>query len=133
MSSLIVIHADFEAHWPFVADHWYTQWRDQDETALIRLPRGDTRSLGEVVNQPREVTRLACLGVPVTFECLQELTHLAEAAIQPAYSPGKLDPASLDLLQSRNVQLYDHRSEGFWGQSVSEFALALTLCALYRT
>jgi phosphoglycerate dehydrogenase-like enzyme len=130
MSSLIVIHADFEAHWPFVADHWYTQWRDQDETALIRLSRGDIRSLGEVVNQPREVTRLACLGVPVTFECLQGFTNLCEAAFQPIYGPGKLDPASVDLLQSRNVQLYDHRSEGFWGQSVSEFALALTLCAL---
>ena len=24
MSSLIVVHADFEAHWPFVAEDWYT-------------------------------------------------------------------------------------------------------------
>lgn len=32
----------------------------------------------------------------------------------------------------RGVKLYRHHSEGFWGQSVSECALALTLCALRR-
>ncbi|CAN5840531.1 hypothetical protein BH10CHL1_BH10CHL1_27510 [soil metagenome] len=130
MSSLIVVHADFEAHWPFVADYWYTQWRDADETALIRLSRGDTRRLGEVVKQPAEVTRLVCLGVAVTPECVQAFQALREATFPAAYGPSKLEHSSVELLKSRGVKLYDHQSEGFWGQSVSEFALALTLCAL---
>ncbi len=130
MSNLIIIHADFEAHWPFVAEDWYNTWRDADETALIRLARGDNRRLGEVVPQAGEVTRLACLGVPVTSECLQAFRGLREATFPALYGPSKLGQPSVDLLRSRGVQLYDHRSEGFWGQSVSEFALALTLCAL---
>jgi phosphoglycerate dehydrogenase-like enzyme len=35
-------------------------------------------------------------------------------------------------MTERGVKIYHHRSEGFWGQSVSEFGLALTLCALRR-
>ena len=130
MPSLIVVHADFETHWPFVGDDWYGIWRDEDETALIRLPRGDTRRLGEVVKQPGEVTRLACLGVPVTIECVQGFTALREAAFPPIYGLSNLSQPCFELLQQQGVKLYDHRSEGFWGQSVSEFALALTLCAL---
>jgi len=130
MSSLIVVHADFEAHWPFVAEDWYTTWRDQDETRLLRLPRNDTRWLGEVIEQPATVTRLVSLGVPVSAACVAALTALQEATFQAAYGPYKLDQPSLDVLKSRGVKLYDHRSEGFWGQSVAEFALALTLCAL---
>jgi len=130
MSSLIVIHADFETHWPFVGEDWYAVWREQDETAFIRLPRGATQRLGEVVQHPSEVTRLACLGVPVTAECLQGFTQLREAAFPSIYGASKLAQPCVALLQQRQVQIYDHRSEGFWGQSVSEFALALTLCAL---
>ena len=114
MSSLIVVHADFEAHWPFVAEDWYTTWRDQDETRLLRLPRNDTRWLGEVIEQPATVTRLVSLGVPVSAACVAALTALQEATFQAAYGPYKLDQPSLDVLKSRGVKLYDHRSEGFW-------------------
>ncbi|MFN8494676.1 MAG: NAD(P)-dependent oxidoreductase [Caldilineaceae bacterium] len=130
MSSLIVVHADFETHWPFVGEEWCAVWREQKETAFIRLPRGNTQRLGEVVQQPGEVTCLACLGVPVTVDCLQGFTQLQEAAFPAIYGPSKLVQPCVELLQQRQVKLYDHRSEGFWGQSVSEFALALTLCAL---
>ena len=44
-----------------------------------------------------------------------------EVAIQQLYA-----------LQARGVRSYKHPSEGFWGQSVSEFGLALTLCGLRR-
>lgn len=37
-----------------------------------------------------------------------------------------------ELLKQKGVRLYSHHSEGFWGQSVSEFGLALTLCGLRR-
>lgn len=130
MSNLIVVHADFEGHWPFVADQLYSRWQAGDETALLRLPRGDDRRLGEVVAQPQAVTRLITLGVPVTMACLPGFTHLREAALMAAYGPSKAPAEVQTALRNRGVILYDQRSEGFWGQSVAEFALALTLCAL---
>lgn len=132
MLSLIVIHADFESHWPFVADHFFSLWNAQGVTELVRLPRDDERRLGEVSSHPHRVARLACLGAPVTVECLQKFTNLREATFPAAYGPSKLAPACSDYLASMDVTVYDHRSEGFWGQSVAEFALALTICGLRR-
>lgn len=130
MSSLIVVHADFEGHWPFVADQIYVRWQAQDATQLLRLPRGDTRRLGEVVSQPPAVTRLITLGVPVTTACCLGFSQLREAALMATYGPSQAPAEIKAALTQRGVLLYDHRSEGFWGQSVAEFALALTLCAL---
>lgn len=130
MSSLIIVHADFEAHWPFVANHILSRWQAQTETALIRLARDDTRALGEVTLQPHAVTRLIALGIPVTDACVQKFVGLREAALVTSYGEAKLSSEAVSALQSRDVQLYRQRSEGFWGQSVAEFALGLTLCAL---
>lgn len=132
MINLILIHADFEAHWPFVAERLYTRWQAEGETTLVRLGRGDTRSLGEVAPQPQAVTRLIALGLPVKTTCLDPFTALREAAFAAPYGPSPLAQDAIDLLQQRGVTLYRHRSEGFWGQSVAEFALALTLCGLRR-
>lgn len=132
MSNLIVIHAEFETHWPFVAERLMQRWQAMDETGLIRLARGDSRSLREIVPHPHEVSRLICLGVPVTAECLQHFGMLREAAFLAPYGPASLPQSALDWLQEQGVRLYHQRSEGFWGQSVAEFALALTLCALRR-
>ena len=132
MLSLIAVHADFEAHWPFVAEYFFTLWDAQGVTELIRLPRGDGRPLGEVCPHPHRVARLACLGTPVTVACLQKFTNLREATFPAVYGPSQLLPACSDYLANMDVALYDHRSEGFWGQSVAEFALALTLCGLRR-
>jgi phosphoglycerate dehydrogenase-like enzyme len=130
MLSLIVVHADFESHWPFVADHFLSLWRRQGEAHLVRLPQADRRRLGEVYSQPEHVTRLACLGVPVTVDCLDRFTALREATFPALYGPSQLPEAGLIHLQERGVSLYDHPSEGFWGESVAEFALALTICGL---
>lgn len=130
MSSLIVVHADFEAHWPFVAERFFHIWRGQDRTELIRLPRGDDRRLGAVIPDPASITRLICLGVPVTTACLSALSALREAAFRTAYGAIELDAASQELLETRGVRVYGFPSEGYWGESVSEFALGLTICAL---
>jgi phosphoglycerate dehydrogenase-like enzyme len=128
--NLIVIHADFEAHWPFVAERWLERWRIEGETQLVRLVRGDVRPLGEVASTPARVTRLACLGAPVTLACLPGFTSLRAASFPALYGPSILRAECVEFLHSRGVALYHHRSEGFWGQSVAEFALALTLSAL---
>jgi phosphoglycerate dehydrogenase-like enzyme len=130
MDNLIIIHADFEAHWPFVAERLYNRWRYKDETVLMRLPRGDGRRLGEIVENPHEVMRLITLHIPVTQDCLQVFPALREAAFLSMYGGSNLPPDYAEILGDRGVKLHQHTSEGFWGQSVAEFALALTLCAL---
>jgi phosphoglycerate dehydrogenase-like enzyme len=130
MTSLIIIHADFEGHWPFVAERLLQHWPAARATTFIRLARGDQRTLGQVVAHPGAVTRLVALGVPVTAECVAGFGALREAAFVAVYGSTKLPQAAADQLTRQGVKLYAHRSEGFWGQSVSEFALALTFCAL---
>jgi phosphoglycerate dehydrogenase-like enzyme len=130
MLSVVVVHAGFEAHWPFVTERLVDRWRGEGETRLLRLPRGDTRRLGEVLSAADEVSRLVCLGVPVTVACLEPCRALRQAVFAGAYGGPQLSKAALDLLDRRGVKHYRHHSEGFWGQSVAEFALALTLCAL---
>lgn len=129
MSSLIVVHADFEAHWPFIADDLAARWQSEGAATLVRLPRGNTQRLGELLPAGEPITRIITLGVPVTLACLEQLPTLREASFQTAYGQS-LDQAARDQLQQQGVTCCTQRSEGFWGQSVSEFALALTLCAL---
>lgn len=129
MTNLIVVHADFVAHWPFVADDLAARWQATGPTTLVRLGRGNTQRLGETLFNGGQVTRLITLGVPVTVACLERLPNLREAAFRTAYGQA-VDQAALDYLQERGVVCHSHRSEGFWGQSVAEFALGLTLSAL---
>lgn len=129
MSNLIVVHADFDATWPFVADHWHSRWQAEGPTRFVRLPRGDTRPLGEVVGDARGVTRAAVLGVRVTAGCVESLPDLCEAVFMDVYQPA-LTPEVEARLAARGIEVYRHHSEGFWGESVAEFGLALTLCAL---
>ena len=129
MSSLIVVHPEFEATWPFAADHLHALWRAQGPVELMRLADDDRRSLGQIVTRPDGVTRLVTLGVPVTPECLAGFVALREAALQGPYSRSA---EHAELLAARGVRVYSQPSEGFWGQSVAEFALALTLCGLRR-
>ena len=127
MVSLIVVHARFDQIWPFAADHFNHLWSEQTETEFIRLALDDDRTLAEVVSEPERVRRLACLGVPFSIDDLKQFTTLQEATFQ---SFGQWDSACLDHLKSAGVRLIEQMGEGFWGQSVAEFALALTLSAL---
>ena len=129
MRSLIVVHADFDATWPFAADHLRTLLATQGPADLIRIVHADGRPLGQLALRPEGVTRLVALAVPVTDACLTRFDELREAAFQGTYN------RSVDhdkLLATRGVRVYTQPSEGFWGQSVAEFALALTLCGLRR-
>jgi phosphoglycerate dehydrogenase-like enzyme len=129
MTSLIVVHPDFEATWPFVADHLYTLWAAQGPVELVRLDDGERRPAGQVATHPERVTRLVALGVPLTDSCVDRFAALCEATVQGDYRPLA---QSAELLRARGVRVYTQPSEGFWGQSVAEFGLALTLCGLRR-
>ena len=127
--SVVVVHPQFDGTWPFVADHAYRLWQAQGPAELIRLAADEQRPLGQLVPQPERVERMIALGVSVTGPCLAQFRSLREAAFEAAYRRLDLDP---ELLSVHGVKLYSQRSEGFWGQSVAEFGLALTLCGLRR-
>jgi len=136
VSSFIVVHPDFDGVWPWAADHFHELWRTEGEVAFSRLDPGDERELGEIVRKTSRVDadhirRLVCLGVPVGESCLAALPALEEATFQGAYQ-GTLSDDAAERLKARGVEIYDQLSEGFWGQSVAEYGLALTLCGLRR-
>lgn len=126
MTSLIVVHPKFDGVWPFAADALHTRWQAEGPVDLLRLSPDEMRPLGDVVENPAQVTRMVVLGVPVTESCVEKFTALQEVACQEAYRE------SGELFRARGVTVYRQNSEGFWGQSVSEYALALTLCGLRR-
>jgi phosphoglycerate dehydrogenase-like enzyme len=70
---------------------------------------------------------LVSLGVPFSEAC-----EAAFVGLREAHLGGKTNPEVRETLTARGVRLYSHTSEGFWGESVSEFGLALTLCGLRR-
>lgn len=127
MKSVILVSNGFDAGWPFAADHFRELWTRQGPLDFIRLEPTDTRAAGALAAKPEEVTRLVSLGVPFTKECLAKFTKLNEIALS-----GPLVEGMPEALKSAGVKLIKHNSEGFWGESVSEFGFALTLCALRR-
>ena len=132
MNSLIVVHPRFDGVWPFAADHFHTLWQAQGDVEFIRLEPSDERNLGEIASNPAEIKRLACLSVPVTLECLQRFTGLEEATFQGSYGSSVSEGPIQEHIQQAGITVYNHPTEGFWGQTVSEYALALTLCGLRR-
>ena len=131
MRSLILVHPDFEAHWPFSADHLHRLWQEQGPVEFIRLEYDDRRPLGQIVKAADQVRRLVCLGVKAGPECLAGFSALEEAAFEGSYG-AETKTEVKELLEERGVLLYGHPSEGFWGQTVAEYGLALTLCGLRR-
>ncbi|HEX6971147.1 MAG TPA: NAD(P)-dependent oxidoreductase [Limnochordia bacterium] len=127
MQSAIVVHPRFDGEWPFAADHFRSLWEREGPVAFVRLAADDPRPLGAILSRPDRVVRLVALGVPIEEGCLDRFTALEEAAFWP---PLPLERAA--RLERAGVTLYHHTSEGFWGQSVAEMALGLTIAALRR-
>ena len=126
MRSAIAVHPDFDAGWPFAADRFRELWESEGGLDFVRLEAADRRAASDVLPHPESITRLVLLNVPFTARCLEAFSALEEAALPDV-------PAELaEKLKVRGVRLYKQTSEGFWGQSVAEFGLALTLCGLRR-
>jgi phosphoglycerate dehydrogenase-like enzyme len=132
MKSLLIVHPEFERTWPFVADEFARLWQAQGPLQFDRLKHDDERVLGDIVNETEpEIDRVVTLGVPITQSCQTHFPNLKEIALEAPYQ-SLIDAEMAAALQARGVRCYKHPSEGFWGQSVSEFGLALTLCGLRR-
>lgn len=134
MYSAILVHPRFDGIWPWAADCARHLWEKDGEIEFVRLTSGEMRAAGELLRSPEKISRLLLLGVPLTVACTARLTQLKEIAWS---NDGlgwdeALRSAALEKLTTRGVRVIRHQSEGFWGQSVSEFGFALTLSALRR-
>jgi phosphoglycerate dehydrogenase-like enzyme len=128
MKTAIVVHPSFDTIWPFAADRLHQLLKPMVDVSFVRQDEGTDASLAEVIVDPSTVRRLISLGVPLTEADLDALPVLEEAFVTNGYAQNDV----VDLLASRGIRHLSHRSEGFWGQSVSEFALGLTIAALRR-
>ena len=83
----------------------------------------------QMVPDPAAVQRLVLLGLPAGSDDLAPFTALEECFHS---SHGDHPRDGLDIAASRGVQIIPHRVDIYWGQSVAEYGLCLTLCGLRR-
>lgn len=126
MNSAIVVHPDFDKTWPFAADHAHDRWRAQGDVTFLRLDHTDQRPAHEVLESPEQIGRLIALGVPFTAASREALPNLRELVCTKPVGD------VLEQLTAHGVRRITHPTSGYWGQSVAEFGLALTLCGLRR-
>jgi phosphoglycerate dehydrogenase-like enzyme len=134
MASLIVVHPNFDERWPFVADHLAKLWYEASQNGLrggveiCRIRHGHF----EVGSNPAAVRRLAALGFGIESVPIERFPALEEMGTDiPTWGIGYRHILGNDG-SVRKILIYSQLSEGHWGQSVAEFALALTLCGLRR-
>ncbi len=126
MADVLVVNEPFERWWSHSAEQAEQLWAGPD-LHTIRVPPGDHRQLSE-------------LDLPADTERLLLLTSKPGLGSDLAFLPGLRELATVDepepsytaALTARGVQVYTLRNEGYWGQSVAEFALGLTIGALRR-
>ena len=125
--SVICVHQRFMSSWPFVANHWHRRWQRDGGCELIRTAAPDAQ-VPQLVPNPTSVQRLVLLGFPITAEDFEPYTALEECYLMPE---GNAE-SGVAALEARGVSIIPHRADVYWGQSVAEFGLALTICALRR-
>ncbi len=134
MRSVICVHERFDAEWPFAADYWRDCWQRRGGCELYRTDDPDARA-PRLVPDPASVTRLALLGFHAAAQDLEPFTALEEC-FHPSYGLKWNDPrlsmAGIEAAKARGVRFVPHRLDVYWGQSVAEFALGLTIAALRR-
>jgi len=141
MRSLILVGPTFDATWPFAADHAHRRWQgadparsaadpdsDADVCTILRLGAGDTRLAGAIIAQAGlgGTQRLLLCEVMMSSACLRQVPKLQQLGALA----GATDHDQ--ALAAAGMPVVRPLSEGFWGQSVAEFALGLTICALRR-
>lgn len=131
MTSVIVVHPLYEDVWPHAAEHLRDRWEDEGSVTYVRLDESDDRPVGEVLTDEglTDLTRIVSLGVPVTDDCLDVLATAEEAAVMTD-NMYEMDSEVSAALEERGVTTYQLQSEGFWGPSVAELGLGLTISAL---
>ena len=128
MRSVICVHERFDAHWPFAADYWHACWQAQGDCELYHSEDPEARAM-QLITNPETVTRLVLLGFPAEDEDLDPFTSLEECF---HYGMRRVSAEGIEKAEVRGVSFIKHWVDVYWGQSVAEYGLALTLCALRR-
>lgn len=138
MRSVICVHERFDATWPFAADHWHERWQREGGCEFYRTEEPEIL-VSQLVPDPATVQRLVLLGFPIgiddgvddldPFSALEECFHSLSGYGGPR---DEQSAPGIAAAQARGVSFIPHRADLYWGQSVAEFGLALTLCALRR-
>ena len=128
MRSVICVHERFDASWPFAADYWHERWLQSGGCELYRSEDPVGRA-PQLVPDPASVQRLVLLGFHADPEDLEPFRALEECFHNPHRD---LSTAGVEEAVARGVSFIPHRIDLYWGQSVAEFALGLTICALRR-
>jgi len=133
MRSVICVHEGYERNWSFTADHWHKKWQEEGGSELYRSENPDAR-ITQLVPNPEEVQRLVILGFPAESEDLTPFSALEECYWDSGWSD--VQKSGIEEAEARGVNFLYEREPPYgdvqWGQSVSEFALGLTLSALRR-
>jgi phosphoglycerate dehydrogenase-like enzyme len=123
--SAIIVHPSFDGIWPFAAEHWKKLWEKAGPVEFVRLRRTE----GPVaLKSAGSVRRLALLSADLDLTTLTTLPNLQEIGLAEC----ELGDQVRAETERRLVRVHRPTSEGYWGQSVAEFALGLTLAALRR-
>lgn len=134
MYSAILVHPRFDGIWPWAADHARAVWSREGTVDFRRTAPDEAGAAGELLANPAGIERLLVLGMPLTPADVARFSRLREIAWSNdglGWDDAAREPA-LAALAARGVRVIRHPSEGFWGQSVSEFGFALTLAGLRR-
>ncbi|HEY5224480.1 MAG TPA: NAD(P)-dependent oxidoreductase [Microbacteriaceae bacterium] len=125
MKTLVIVTPGFDHAWPLVADRISELLEPVTQVTVVHTEA----SLAEAVADPSEYKRLIALGVEFSASDLNGFSALEEAYASRGYGIPK---DLTEIFESRGLRVLTHKSEGFWAQSVSEFALGLTIGALRR-
>ena len=125
--SVICVHGQFERSWPYTADHWQRRWAESGGCELIRTAVEDARP-AQLVEDPASVQRLVLLGFGLETRDLDPFTALEECYLGGRDGTGEAAAAA----EARGVCIIPHRADVYWGQTVAEYALAMTICGLRR-
>jgi phosphoglycerate dehydrogenase-like enzyme len=125
MKTLVIVTRKFDEAWPLVADRIGELLSPVTDVDVFHTDEG----MADVVEDAGAYRRLIALGVEFSDSDLEPFGALEEAYASLGYGiPKNLT----DVLEARNIRVLTHKSEGFWAQSVSEFALGLTISGLRR-
>ena len=125
--AVICVHRKFERSWPYTADHWQDRWRRSGGCELIRTDAEDAAP-AQLVPDPGSVRRLVLLGFSVGNHDLDSFAALEECYLD--WRGGS--EAAVAAAEARGVSFIPHRVDVYWGQTVAEYALAMTICGLRR-
>ncbi len=125
--SVICVQRQFERSWPYTADHWQRRWQESGDCELIRA-EADEATPAQLISDPASVRRLVLLGFSIGDYDLDPFASLEECYLE--WRRGS--ELAVAAAEARGVSFIAHRVDIYWGQTVAEYALAMTICGLRR-